>query len=58
MNIKAILYDFDGVMTDNKVLVSEDGKESVLVNRSDGLAISYFKSLKLIKLLFPLSQIK
>lgn len=47
MNIKAILYDFDGVMTDNKVLVSEDGKESVLVNRSDGLAISYFKKLEI-----------
>ena len=47
MNIRAILYDFDGVMTDNKVLVSEDGKESVLVNRSDGLAISYFKKLEI-----------
>ena len=47
MSVKAIYYDFDGVMTDNKVLVSEDGKESVIVNRSDGLAVSYFKELKI-----------
>ena len=47
MNVKAIYYDFDGVMTNNKVLVSEDGKEGVIVNRSDGLAVSYFKELKI-----------
>jgi YrbI family 3-deoxy-D-manno-octulosonate 8-phosphate phosphatase len=35
-----IVYDFDGVMTDNRVLVSETGDESVCVNRSDGLAVS------------------
>ncbi len=45
MKIKTIFYDFDGVMTNNKVLVSQDGSESVFVNRSDGLAISYFKKL-------------
>ena len=45
MNIKCIFYDFDGVMTDNKVILSENGEESVIVNRSDGLAISYFKKL-------------
>lgn len=39
-DIRLIVYDFDGVMTDNRVIVSEDGKESVVVNRSDGLAIS------------------
>ena len=35
-----LCYDFDGVMTDNRVLVDEEGKEAVWVNRSDGLAIS------------------
>ena len=30
-------------MTDNTALVSENGEELVRVNRSDGLAISYFK---------------
>lgn len=38
-NIKHIIYDFDGVMTNNKVLVSSDGIESVLCSRSDGLAV-------------------
>ena len=37
------LYDFDGVLTDNRVLVSEDGMESVFCNRSDGLAIQKIK---------------
>jgi YrbI family 3-deoxy-D-manno-octulosonate 8-phosphate phosphatase len=38
--ISLFLYDFDGIMTDNKVIVGEDGQESVVCNRSDGLAIS------------------
>jgi YrbI family 3-deoxy-D-manno-octulosonate 8-phosphate phosphatase len=38
--LRMFLYDFDGVMTDNKVIISEDGQESVVCNRSDGLAIS------------------
>ena len=41
---KLIVYDFDGVMTDNKVILREDGLESVIVNRSDGLAVSRLKS--------------
>lgn len=42
--IKLIIYDFDGVLTDNKVLVSEDGLESVSCNRADGLAIELIKN--------------
>ena len=38
-----IAYDFDGVMTDNKVIVNENGIESVAVNRSDGLAVSLLR---------------
>ncbi len=38
-----IVYDFDGVMTNNKALINENGQESVEVNRSDGLAISLLK---------------
>ena len=41
--IQAIIFDFDGVFTDNKVIVDEDGKESVICNRSDGLGISAIK---------------
>lgn len=32
-------------MTDNRVLVSEDGREAVFVNRGDGLAVSALKKL-------------
>lgn len=45
--IEAVLFDFDGVMTDNKVIVSEDGKESVVCDRSDGMGISQLKKLKI-----------
>ena len=41
--IELIVYDFDGVMTDNRALLQQDGKESVWVNRADGLAISEMK---------------
>lgn len=36
--IVLIIYDFDGVMTNNRVLLFEGGREAVFVNRSDGLA--------------------
>jgi YrbI family 3-deoxy-D-manno-octulosonate 8-phosphate phosphatase len=39
------VYDFDGVLTDNRVYFSEDGKESVCCNRSDGLAIGKIKKI-------------
>jgi YrbI family 3-deoxy-D-manno-octulosonate 8-phosphate phosphatase len=42
-SLALFLYDFDGVMTDNKVIVGEDGKESIVCNRSDGLAVSIIK---------------
>jgi len=41
--IDLIAFDFDGVFTDNKVLVTEDGKEAVYCNRSDGLGIDILK---------------
>jgi YrbI family 3-deoxy-D-manno-octulosonate 8-phosphate phosphatase len=43
--IRLFLYDFDGVLTDNSVLVNEDGIEAVFCNRSDGLAISRIKGM-------------
>ena len=46
-SVDAIIFDFDGVLTDNTVYVSEDGKEQVKCNRSDGLAISELKKLKI-----------
>jgi len=46
-NIKLIIYDFDGVMTDNMVYVSQEGVETVRVNRGDGLGISGINQLGL-----------
>lgn len=43
--IKIVVSDFDGVMTDNRVLVDETGKESVFVSRADGQAIHILRSL-------------
>ena len=44
-NIKLIVYDFDGVMTNNKVYMDQNGNEMVQVNRADGLGVSEIKKL-------------
>lgn len=38
--VKLVGFDFDGVMTDNRVLVDEDGREAVICSRYDGHGIS------------------
>ena len=43
--IKLFVYDFDGVMTDNKVYIDQKGNEMVRVNRADGLGIAEIKQL-------------
>ncbi len=37
--------DFDGVLTDNKVIINNDGSESVVCSRDDGYAIEKIKEL-------------
>ncbi len=37
--VDLIVFDFDGVMTNNLVYVNQDGVESVAANRSDGMGI-------------------
>jgi len=44
-NIKIIVYDFDGIMTDNKVFIDQNGNEMVQVNRADGLGVAEIKKL-------------
>ena len=39
-----LVLDFDGVMTDNLALVDETGRESVRVNRSDGLGLERLRA--------------
>ena len=43
--LKLIAYDFDGVMTNNKVYLLQNGNEIVQVNRADGLGVSEIKKL-------------
>jgi len=42
--IDLIVYDFDGVMTDNRVIVFQDGTEAVVVNRADGLGVDRLRA--------------
>ncbi len=39
-DIALVVFDFDGVLTDNGVYVSGDGEEAVRCDRSDGLGIA------------------
>lgn len=38
--VQLVAFDFDGVFTDNRVITSHDGTESVSCWRSDGIGIS------------------
>jgi N-acylneuraminate cytidylyltransferase len=44
-NVKFIVYDCDGVLTDNKVTLNKDGREDLRFNRSDGAAMAAIKRL-------------
>jgi len=41
--IHALIMDFDGVFTDNRVIVFQDGSEAVICDRSDGWGIAQLK---------------
>ena len=41
--VALMLFDFDGVLTDNRVWVSQDGSEAVSCNRSDGLGFNLLR---------------
>ena len=43
--IDLIIFDFDGVLTDNKVQVDQNGNESVSCSRGDGLGFDVLKAL-------------
>lgn len=42
--VRLVVFDFDGVFTDNMVYVSQDGTEMVRCFRGDGLGLSKLKS--------------
>jgi len=41
---QAIVFDFDGVLTDDRVLTFDDGREAVFCSRSDGLGLEKLRS--------------
>jgi N-acylneuraminate cytidylyltransferase len=41
--IRLLVLDFDGVLTDNRVWVDQDGREMVVANRSDSLGINQLR---------------
>jgi N-acylneuraminate cytidylyltransferase len=43
--VRLIVTDFDGVWTDGKVIVSEDGKEFVICSRKDTIRLKEVKAL-------------
>jgi YrbI family 3-deoxy-D-manno-octulosonate 8-phosphate phosphatase len=43
--IQMVVFDFDGVFTDNRVLVLQDGTEGVFCSRADGFGLEALKKL-------------
>jgi len=50
-DISLIVYDFDGVMTDNRVIVDQNGIESVRVTRADGLGARMIMKLNITQII-------
>ncbi len=49
--IKYLVMDFDGVMTDDRVWVDQEGREMIAANRSDGLGLERLRKLTDIEVL-------
>lgn len=41
--VALVVFDFDGVLTDGRVVVHEDGSESVVCSRADGLGVDLLR---------------
>lgn len=50
-DVDLIVYDFDGVMTDNRAFVFQDGTEAVMVSRADGLGVNRIRSAEIPQLI-------
>jgi N-acylneuraminate cytidylyltransferase len=42
-SVHSVVFDFDGIFTDNKVWVDQDGRELVCCDRGDGLAFDILR---------------
>lgn len=54
--VRALVMDFDGVMTDDRVTVDETGREAVLCSRADGLGLARLRRLGQHRLLILSSE--
>jgi YrbI family 3-deoxy-D-manno-octulosonate 8-phosphate phosphatase len=43
-DVAALVMDFDGVLTDNRVVLNQEGVESVVCHRGDGLGLEMLRS--------------
>lgn len=53
-SLRLVVFDFDGVFTTNQVIVNQDGVESVVCNRSDGLGLRLLKAVDLENLILSM----
>lgn len=49
--LKAVIFDFDGVFTDNAVHVLQDGREAVRCSRFDGIGLARLRELGMVLLI-------
>jgi len=54
--LEAVVFDFDGVFTDNRAIVTQNGSEGVCVSRSDGWGIGILKKLGIPMLVLTAEQ--
>lgn len=50
-DLQLIVLDFDGVLTDDRVWVDEQGQEMIVANRSDGLGLEVLRKLTCIEVM-------
>ncbi len=44
LSVDLVILDFDGVLTDNRVYVFQDGREAVVCHRGDGWGIELLRA--------------
>jgi len=47
LHIQAIIFDFDGVLTNDKVYIDQDGREMVCCSRKDGIGFDLLRDTNL-----------
>ena len=54
--VRFVVFDFDGVFTDNTVYVSQEGMESVRCWRGDGLGLTALKEIGIDAVIVPMHE--